>query len=250
MLRRRFLGVEFDCWSMSNILDKVFDEWDRDGLRTVVTPNADHIVRIVRQPGAISEAYANAWICVNDSRVVEHVASLLGLKLEAVPGADLVVRLFEDPRFDSRTSILLVGGNDRLANTMRVRYDLRDCRQICPPMGLAECAEVRQAVVKAIEMEAPEFIFLAVGSPQQELIAETLRRRGRTAGVAFCVGAALHFLSGEKQRAPRWMSRIGAEWLFRLGTEPRRLWRRYLGLIIPFGSLVAREMRRRAKVRR
>lgn len=247
--RRRFLGVAFDRWSMADILDKVFDEGDGERFRTVMTPNADHLVRIGRQGGAISEAYANAWICVNDSRVVEHVASLLGSKLDAVPGADLVAHLFEDPRFDRRTSILLVGGDVRLADTLRMRYDLRDCRQICPPMGLAERAEARQAVVEAIEAEAAELIFLAVGSPQQELIAEVLRRRGRATGVAFCVGAALQFLTGQKPRAPRWMSRMGAEWLFRLGTEPRRLWRRYLGLIVPFGRLVAREMRRRAKIR-
>ena len=42
------------------------------------------------------------------------------------------------------------------------------------------------------------------------------------------VGAAVDFLSGQKPRAPRWMQRAGLEWLFRLATEPRRLWRRYL----------------------
>ena len=41
------------------------------------------------------------------------------------------------------------------------------------------------------------------------------------------VGAAFDFLSGRKRQAPRWIQRIGLEWLFRLASEPRRLWRRY-----------------------
>jgi N-acetylglucosaminyldiphosphoundecaprenol N-acetyl-beta-D-mannosaminyltransferase len=42
------------------------------------------------------------------------------------------------------------------------------------------------------------------------------------------VGAAFDFLAGTKPQAPRWMMRIGMEWFFRLATEPRRLWKRYL----------------------
>ena len=243
--RRRFLGVDFDCRSLGDVLDEVFEGGRGDGLRTVVTPNADHIVRIQRRKGDIAEAYANAWMCLNDSRVVENIAFLLGLRLPAVPGADLVKQLLEDVRLDPRTSVLLVGGDTALAEAVRQRYRLQDCRQICPPMGLAEDTAARQAVVEAIEAEAADLIFLAVGSPQQELIAEVLRRRRRASGIAFCVGAAIEFVAGQKPRAPRWISRIGAEWLFRLGTEPRRLWRRYSRLIVPFGRLLGRELVRR-----
>ncbi len=42
------------------------------------------------------------------------------------------------------------------------------------------------------------------------------------------VGAAFDFLAGRKKQAPRWMQRVGLEWLFRLGCEPRRLLRRYV----------------------
>jgi N-acetylglucosaminyldiphosphoundecaprenol N-acetyl-beta-D-mannosaminyltransferase len=52
--------------------------------------------------------------------------------------------------------------------------------------------------------------------------------RNRVAAVMVGVGAAFDFLAGSKPQAPRWMMRIGLEWLFRLITEPRRLWKRYL----------------------
>ena len=55
------------------------------------------------------------------------------------------------------------------------------------------------------------------------------------------VGAAFDFLSGRKPQAPRWMQRNGLEWLFRLATEPRRLWRRYLVNNTAFLGALTRE---------
>jgi N-acetylglucosaminyldiphosphoundecaprenol N-acetyl-beta-D-mannosaminyltransferase len=52
--------------------------------------------------------------------------------------------------------------------------------------------------------------------------------RPRVNAVMIGVGAAFDFLTGAKRQAPRWMMGIGLEWLFRLATEPRRLWKRYL----------------------
>ena len=69
------------------------------------------------------------------------------------------------------------------------------------------------------------------------------------AGVLAGVGAAVDFLSGSKPRAPRWLQRAGLEWLFRLATEPRRLWRRYLLGNAVFLRLAAAELWRSRRVR-
>jgi N-acetylglucosaminyldiphosphoundecaprenol N-acetyl-beta-D-mannosaminyltransferase len=58
------------------------------------------------------------------------------------------------------------------------------------------------------------------------------------------VGAAFDFHAGLKRQAPRWVQRAGLEWLFRLGTEPRRLWRRYLANNPRFVWHVARQLLR------
>jgi N-acetylglucosaminyldiphosphoundecaprenol N-acetyl-beta-D-mannosaminyltransferase len=70
-------------------------------------------------------------------------------------------------------------------------------------------------------------VLVALGSPKQERF---IHRRARQLAPAVCigVGATLDFLAGTVRRAPRWMSRAGLEWLFRLVQEPRRLARRYL----------------------
>ena len=72
-----------------------------------------------------------------------------------------------------------------------------------------------------------DLLWVGLGTPRQDLVADRLRRLG-AAPVILCVGAAFDFVARTKRRAPSWMRAIGMEWLFRLLTEPRRLWRRYL----------------------
>ncbi len=73
----------------------------------------------------------------------------------------------------------------------------------------------------------PDIIWVGLGAPKQERFMAA-HWRELDAGVMIGVGAAFDFLSGRVRQAPRWMQRSGLEWLFRLGTEPRRLARRYL----------------------
>lgn len=69
-------------------------------------------------------------------------------------------------------------------------------------------------------------VWLGVSAPKQEIWAASWAQRvGRP---VVCVGAAFDFLSGRKPRAPSWMRAAGLEWLFRLLSEPRRVWKRYL----------------------
>ncbi|HUD94055.1 WecB/TagA/CpsF family glycosyltransferase [Sphingobium sp.] len=63
---------------------------------------------------------------------------------------------------------------------------------------------------------------------RKELLAWHVARSGRATGTALCVGASLDFLTGEQRRTPEWMQLLSMEWLFRLLTNPRRLWRRYM----------------------
>lgn len=82
----------------------------------------------------------------------------------------------------------------------------------------AQDADIRRA--------APDIVWVGLGTPLQDV--ET-RRLARELGiVAIGVGVAFDFIAGTKAVAPAWMARLGIEWVFRLATEPRRLWRRYL----------------------
>lgn len=87
--------------------------------------------------------------------------------------------------------------------------------------------EKEAGVLAAIAEARLDVLLVAMGVPRQELwIARNITARHCT--VPMAVGALLDFLSGSVPRAPLWMRRLRLEWLFRLGLEPRRLWRRYV----------------------
>ena len=72
-----------------------------------------------------------------------------------------------------------------------------------------------------------EFVWIGLGAPKQELWMGRVSQMLKPA-ILLGVGAAFDFHAGEIKRAPKWIRRLGLEWLFRLAQEPRRLWRRYL----------------------
>jgi len=81
-------------------------------------------------------------------------------------------------------------------------------------------------VVEAINKSGARILFIGLNTPKQEYWMAS--HKGRVQAVMIGVGAAFDFIAGTKAQAPRWMMRIGMEWIFRLITEPRRLWKRYL----------------------
>lgn len=86
----------------------------------------------------------------------------------------------------------------------------------------------------------PHVLWLGLGAPKQEMWMARVAGR-LDVPVMIGVGAALDFLAGSKRAAPRFLIGMGLEWLFRLATEPRRLWRRYLIGNTRFLYLLARE---------
>ena len=194
----------------------------------VVTPNVDQLIRY-HEDAQFRGVYAEAAYVLFDSRFLAHCLALfLRRRLRVCPGSDLTLRLLQQSaNRDDR--LLLVGGTALQAQQLSVRFGLRGLTHIDPPMGfIRDPAQVEQCLQR-IEAASPfRYCLLAVGSPQQELLAWQLQKRGRARGLALCVGASINFLTGLERRAPPWMRRLGAEWLFRLLQSPARLGRRYL----------------------
>lgn len=96
--------------------------------------------------------------------------------------------------------------------------------------------EAADSIAGKIRQSGAQIVFAGLGCPRQEVWAFEFRQRLRMPIVA--VGAAFPILAGTLRQAPRWMQDRGLEWLFRLCTEPRRLWRRYLLLSPAYLALV------------
>jgi exopolysaccharide biosynthesis WecB/TagA/CpsF family protein len=218
---------EIDNSNLSSF-SKTAAKFGLDRYGYVVTPNVDHLIRLCEEP-SFRALYRSAKYNVLDSRVVAVAARLLkGMRLGICPGADLTAELLRHV-VSPLDPIVLIGGSESRAKRLIDKYGLRNVQHHNPPMGFIHDAEATEACLCFIEAHSPfRFCFLAVGSPQQEMIAQRLQARGKARGLVLCVGAALNFLTGVERRAPRWMRRFALEWLYRLAQDPRRLAYRYL----------------------
>jgi N-acetylglucosaminyldiphosphoundecaprenol N-acetyl-beta-D-mannosaminyltransferase len=114
----------------------------------------------------------------------------------------------------------------KLCENLSARYPgLEIAGSESPPFRVLTPVE-EDAMVTRINGSGAGIVFIGLGCPKQDRFAA--RFRNRLQAVQICVGAAFDFHAGTKKSAPSWMQRRGLEWLFRLGQEPGRLWKRYL----------------------
>lgn len=243
--RRRFLGVSFDCLSQDEVIGLMRRRGPGDTFGYVVTPNVDHIVRLAAQPSALAH-YHQAWLCLCDSKPVQALSMTVGRPLTHVTGSDLTKAIFEQVLMPGDV-VTLVVAKDEIAAKLAAPYPQITFQSHVPPLGLLGKPDAMQAVVDFLVDHPARFSFVAIGSPQSEVIAAKVRENERARGTALCVGASLEFITGDRPRAPAWMNRTGMEWLHRIATEPRRLWKRYVFSMLPLLRLYWREVARRAE---
>jgi exopolysaccharide biosynthesis WecB/TagA/CpsF family protein len=225
--RVEFLDLGFDprtpqqvhAWLAARDADSAF--------AYVVTPNVDHMVRLAEASAEVRTAYADADLCLCDSRVLARLARFTGVELGVVPGSDLSADLFRD-LLHPGDAVCLVGGSDGDGERLAALYPGIAVVQHRPPMGLRGDAVARRAAVDAAVAARARITLFAVGSPQQELLAYEMAQRAEARGTALCIGASVEFLLGTQTRAPQFVQRLSMEWAWRLLTDPRRLARRYL----------------------
>lgn len=219
--------LKFDDYDLDRFLP-VAAGFGGDDFGFVVTPNADHLIRLDESP-EFRALYDRARYVLLDSRFISHlVVAGGGARLPVCAGSDLTARLFNDI-IRPEDTLVLIGARPEQAAQLRARYGLQQLHHYNPPMGFIRNPEAVEDCLKFIEGHSPfRFCFLAVGSPQQEMVARQLGERNRARGLALCIGASIDFITGVEQRAPRWMQKLGLEWVFRLLQSPKRLGKRYL----------------------
>jgi exopolysaccharide biosynthesis WecB/TagA/CpsF family protein len=173
-------------------------------------------------------------------------ARLLGRPVpEKVSGSDLVLPLLERAAREGLGVYFLGGAEgaaEKAAERLRARLpELLVVGTDAPWLDANATDEQLQPVVERILAARPEIVLVAFGAPKQELLSDRLAPLVRPA-VLIGVGASIDFIAGMQRRAPAWMSRSGLEWAYRLATEPRRMWRRYLVRDPKFLVVLAREL--------
>jgi len=219
--------LDIDDYDLEEAL-KVVGGFGTDRYGYVVTPNVDHVIRHY-QDRNFRALYAQAAYVLLDSRFLAHTVGLVKRQvLRVCMGSDLTCAVLSSV-IKPLDVVVLVGGTAAQAQILRERFGLRALHHIDPPMNFIRDPIAIETCLREIEAVSPfRFCFLAIGSPQQEIIAQKLKNRGIARGLALCVGAAVNYLTGIEERAPQWMQQAGFEWLFRLLQNPRRLAKRYL----------------------
>jgi|SRR5579872_2941443 len=223
----RLLGMDFTDASTASVAALIAERPADAPFGYIVTPNADHFVRLHRHPD-LWPLYDHAMVRLLDSRIVAKVARSFGLAAPRVaPGSDLT-ELLLDRYLTPEDCITIIGLADRWVPALIERYRIGSTAHYDPPRGFERDPATLSAAVEFVLAHPARFVFLAVGSPRQEILADAVRSTGRATGTGFCIGASLDFLAGARRRAPKWMQRSGLEWLHRLGSDPLHMARRYL----------------------
>jgi len=191
----------------------------------VVTPNAQHMVRLAAGETVWLKAYQRAWLRLCDGHVVQRVARLvLGQTLPYACGSDVTELLLH--RHIKPDDSVTVIGDSRLQSALAERFGLRRVAVHNPPFGFINDGAAMAACLDFLAAHPARFIFLAVGSPQSELLARLAADRNDLCGVALSIGGSLAFAVGMVKRAPPFVRKMGLEGLYRLIQRPRGHFRR------------------------
>ncbi|SFA95749.1 N-acetylglucosaminyldiphosphoundecaprenol N-acetyl-beta-D-mannosaminyltransferase [Cellulomonas marina] len=195
----------------------------------LITPNVDQLVMLERDP-LLRDAFRHAELLIPDGSPLVLLGRALGAhRLHRLTGADLL------PEVAARAPgrgwrIAMTGGApgvaEEAARRLRQQYGA-DVVTVPFPLISGVDDPAGREVVDGLAALRADWVFVCLGSPKQDVWVHRWRSE-LPPGIYVGAGAAVDFAAGIKRRAPRVMQAVGAEWLFRLAQEPRRLARRYL----------------------
>lgn len=198
----------------------------------VFTPNVDHIVKISKDR-MLFEQYQQADYFLADGWPLVALSKFKENKLNSrVSGADIFSYFLTYYNVVRKRFFIIGGkpGNESILRDQIIKkagIDISDINIVCPPNGFSENHEMLTSIIHEIQLFKPDFVFICLGFPKQEKIALKLKDKISTS-LIFGLGASIDFYVGNIKRAPRYIQLIGLEWLWRLLSDPKRLWKRYL----------------------
>jgi len=242
------LGVSVNAITMDDAVATI-ERWIGEGRREYVCITGVHGVMECRRDPSLRKIHNQAGMVTPDGVPLVYFLRLIGKqRTQRVYGPDLMREMIAVSTRQGYRQFFYggdVGVAEKLKETLIESFPgLRVTGTFCPPFRELT-PEEDQAAVDMINAARPDIVWIGLSTPKQERwMAKHLGRI--EAPVMIGVGAAFDFLAGTKRQAPTWMQRHALEWLFRLCSEPRRLWRRYAYIVPGFIVLAAGDLVRRA----
>jgi N-acetylglucosaminyldiphosphoundecaprenol N-acetyl-beta-D-mannosaminyltransferase len=240
MRQINLLNVTIHNITMTELLESI-----RSG-GIVLTPNVDHIMKL-QHNREFYGVYQEADYRVCDSKILMYVSKFLGTPLqEKISGSDFFPAFYKHFQNDRDIKIFLLGADNKIVKTAQQNINHKVGREIVvaahsPSFGFEQDEAECEKIVDLINASQATVLAVGVGAPKQEMWIAKYKSQFTHVKIFLAIGATINFEAGDVQRSPRWMSEIGLEWLFRLASEPRRLWKRYILSAVPFLWLVLQQ---------
>lgn len=234
--RVNILGVGVAAGDIPSTL-RLFDGWIAAGRREYVCVADVHVIMQARWSADYRAVLNGAGAVTSDGMPLVWLCRLArGRRVRRVYGPDLLLAACAHGLASGRRHYFLGGApgvGDTLAARLRERCPGLEVAGVHSPPFRPLSPEEEDALARRINDARPDFVWVGLGAPKQERWMHAFRPR-LDAPVLAGVGAAFDFHAGAKRQAPALLQAAGLEWLFRLATEPARLWPRYRRVVPGF----------------
>lgn len=229
----RISSVELDLIDKNLALEKILQFVNSTKTKFVVTPNAGQLasyrknIRLRRFLAAADLRLIDGWPLAVGATIAE------GKLYSRVTGSDLLPEIFKIIHSNVRVGI--IGGSDSELTKYQLTTRYKNLNlTLVNDENWIDSAEDAERLKNLCELHQVQVLILALGHPKQELLASRLSENSaENLSLVLCFGASVDFLVGTQIRAPKIYQRTGLEWLYRLVTNPKKFFKRYLLAIWP-----------------
>ena len=212
----------------------------------VFTPNIDHLIKLQHDQEFL-KVYSIADYKLCDSQILVYASKFLGTPIkEKISGSDFFPAFYNYHKTNEDIKIFLLGADKGVARKAQNKINAKVGRDIIvashsPSFGFEKNEEECLEIIELIKHSGATVLAIGVGAPKQEKWIYKYKNLLPNIKIFLAVGATIDFEADNIKRAPKWMSNMGLEWLYRLSSEPKRLWKRYLIEDLPFFWLILQQ---------
>lgn len=228
--RVRFMNTYIDDVTLSEAVKHIEECIDNKVIGQVITPNVDQIVRI-EWDEYFKKICENCELLLVDGHPLMWIAKLYGHPFkQKIPGSDLVPILCKMAA-KKGYKVFFLGAAEgvavKAAEKLQNRYPgLQVVGTYSPPFGFEKDEKELDKINQMLLESNADMLFVGMGVPKQDIfIYENMHKY--QIPMSFSIGGTIDFIAGTQKRAPKWISRIGFEWLYRFFQNPRRMFKRY-----------------------
>lgn len=223
------LGIPVHAVTMGDTLALIEQYMNEPRVHQIATVNPEFVMA-AQSDAAFRRVLHTADLCIPDGIGLLYAARRRGQTLpERVPGSELVYALAEQAAACGWPLYLLGAAPGVAEEAAGVFIERNPDLHIAGTYAGSPAIDENDEIVRRINDSGAALLFVAYGAPKQDKWIERNRSNLTSVRVAVGVGGSLDFVTGRAVRAPRWVQRLGMEWLHRLYKEPWR-WRRMLAL--------------------